>query len=416
MRTSARIGVLLLATITLGVGAVARGDGDAAASQPAGFTEAICTVWAQKVEKTINAGSGRYLDDSFDFDRLWAESTKGIDMPASYFRGLYLGMYQGKLGSRMVAQFKLFKGQYKFCAIRPLADGSMIAVFRKYSQGVNYHTFFLSVDKDNKVAITDLRFLYGGDNYSDAIRSLAQTMAGVFAAAKPDDAKKIMADLDTFYKQLGAGRYKEALVAYAKLPDDVKRDRDIQLFRIQALQATDEKAYLKAMTDFQKFFPGDYSKDWMSFHLYLDQKKYDEALAVVDALEAQVGKDAYLPCLRAEVYMEQQQYDKAKEFLAQAIQQESDFGAAYRLQFDIALKEKNFAAAAAALPLMDKYANGLPEDVKRSPACAAFLKSPEYKTYLENKDSILSLTPASAPTTTTAPAEPPADPPTPPEE
>lgn len=283
-------------------------------------------------------------------------------------------------------------GSYDF--LRSLnVDKSQRVLFRLLLEngGVNYHEFLVARTADGTVRAVDYYTAAQGELVTEMIRRNFLPEANL---AKEDEANlaetdkahitggPLMLRMINYFHQ---GEYSKALKTYDAMPDVLQREKVVLLPRIAAAQQLGGDEYRAALADLQKFHPNDRCVDLLSIDAHLFNEDYDQALACIDKVDKSVGGDPYLHVLRAGVYVNQKKYDKANEAAEKAVAEEPQLISAYWTLINIALTEKKFDRVVELLNTIEREFTIEFADLTTIEDYAEFVKSPEYKAWIESR-------------------------------
>jgi len=114
---------------------------------------------------------------------------------------------------------------------------------------------------------------------------------------------------------------------------------------------------------------------------------YDAALRWIDIIDKEVGGDAFQDANRAFAYFKKGELDKAAEHAEAAMQREPTLQRVWEVKLDVAIMQKKWADAAAAMTALEtKFGIKFDEaKLRSSPAMAEFVETPEFKQWLANR-------------------------------
>lgn len=180
------------------------------------------------------------------------------------------------------------------------------------------------------------------------------------------------------------GKPAEALAVLRQRPAALRDDKLFLLFEIRLSQAIDEKAYLQSLAAIEKVYPNDSTLDLILLGGDYLKKDYASALRRLTSFEQELGGDAYLHYLRANVHVMQENWAAAKRSARAALADEPKLFAAYDTLMLIATTEKNDREIADILteietrfPAMDMH-----KAIQRDDSYAAFRQSPAYSDWV----------------------------------
>ncbi len=178
--------------------------------------------------------------------------------------------------------------------------------------------------------------------------------------------------------------FEQVLQLYRGLPESVQKNKMAFTLRLGAAQALRGEAQRQALADFRKFYPNDAAVDLLVFDGLVAEKSFDKALAAVDRIDKAVGGDPHLKVIRAKVLQKEGKSAEAKTMVEAAIAEEPTLKGAYYFLIDRALEAKDFAKTAKLLTTLETKCGERFKDLTKVSAYRAFVKSPEYKTWLKS--------------------------------
>lgn len=364
-------------------------------------TDDEVAAWAETLEKATAKGDAHTFASQIDWDVIMDKVMEGVDAPQKFREAFRKGMMDSiekpnTLVGIILAQVKR-GGTYNLLRAR-VKQKHKTALFRlalANGGGVNYHEFTLSRRPDGKVRATDMYVVFTGESIIETFRHLyvpaaARTSQGLFArlTGADQDLVKGSEKILELSELSAAGRNREVLEAFDKLPDPYKKNKTMMLLRLKAAQGLDEKSYSEAIDRYREAFPGDASVDVHSIDGFYLMKQYDKAFAAIDRLDTFVGGDPYLNVIRAGMYTETGKPEKALDAARAAVKGMPDTLSAYLTLLGVALKVDDHAATLKTLKLIDERFAVPFNDLSEVPEYARFVKSPqfdEWKAYLNKK-------------------------------
>jgi predicted negative regulator of RcsB-dependent stress response len=347
--------------------------------------------FAEQLIATIRERKTDQFDGLLDWETLSNKVTDGIDAPAAArnaFRdeirtgtnapsGIWNRLAtQVAQGGRLDMLHVRHKGQETFVLIRYILPDE---------GGVNYHEYPLKRAADGTIRATDLDIYAVGESLAQIYRrSYIQTTGalnrGVLArlAGQESDFAKHMDEYLAIVEANQAGDQAKVLKLYNALPVSVKKDRSLLTLRIFAAQKVDENEYMKAMNDFEEWFPNDVALLLITVDRDLLQKKYDHCQRSLDAMEKKVGGDPYVDVLRGGVHLAAEDTTAAKKDYERAFKRDPTLTVAAFARIGLALKEQDNATILKFLQELENKSGMAINDLRTLPAYADFIKSPEF--------------------------------------
>jgi hypothetical protein len=359
-------------------------------------TDEECRAFAAAIEDAVRMGDAAAFNALIDWDAALGAATAGIKAPEGSRKGFIqgvkrsMGQEQG-LVPQIVATVK-GGGSYKFLHVGA-KDKRKTALFRLVmpdSDGVNYHDFVLARSPDGKVRAADAYIFLSGELISRTMRRMyipaaAQDSHGLLDRLLGTE-QVFMKNFPKFQKmttEVRSGRPAEALKVFQEFPPELKKDKNILMVRLQAAQAVNDAEYSKAIEDLRAAHPDDACIDMISIDYYLLRKDYPQALACIDRLDKAVGGDPYVNVMRSGIHTDEKRYDLARRDAQEAIAEEPTLQDAYWNLMTISLQEHNFADTVAQLNQLEERFHIPFGDMTQLPVFAEFVKSPEYRAWME---------------------------------
>lgn len=290
------------------------------------------------------------------------------------------------IGGNMEADLKTFEEAH-FVRVQE-KDGQRRALIRftRADGAVNYMAF-ICTRTEGGMTWTDFFTYLTGEPASAASRRLLLPIA---AEMKKTMLQKLTSSESAMLKNIPAmqrglalirqQKPAEALEVFRKLPAELRKEKSILLLEMRAAQALDEKEYLQTLETIAKAFPNDATMDFVLFDGEIMRKDFPVALRRLASFEKELGGDAHLHFLRANVHIMQEDWAAAKRSARAALADEPTHFSSYDVLIQVSLNEKKYSEVADVLteietrfPAMDMH-KGIQDD----DAYADFRKSPAY--------------------------------------
>jgi hypothetical protein len=378
------------------------GESASRAAQQGPVTDAEVRQFATALERGVAAGDTSVFASEIDWNSIIDKSMAGVEAPQQFRDGFRKGA-KGSLekSNNMAAQIidqARKGGSYRLLRSR-LVDKHKTALFRlalPEGAGVNYHEFALERGADGNVRAADFFVFFSGETMSQTFRrgyvqAAAQQNRGLFSrlVGADQDYANSLPKLKEMGDLTRAGKNREALDVYDKLPAAVQKDKTFLLLRLQAAQQVDERTYSAAIERLRELYPKDPCVDILSIDGFALLKQYDKSIAAIDHLDKSLGGDPYLNILRAGVFLTANQPEKARDAAAAGVKGSPDMISCYWSLLTAYLRLADHAAALKTLKLIDQTFRLEFGDLTTVPEYAKFVKSPQYeewKRYLKNKN------------------------------
>ncbi len=336
-----------------------------------------------------------------DWDALIDKVTAGIEAPDEFVKGFREGAIRKARSDDsihgLIIKAVKESGSYSLLRVRDRGK-SKTALFRLAfadSGGVNYHEYELARKPDGSIRANDVYVFYSGENLSKTLRRLyipsaaAQNrgMIAKFLGSEADIVKGLPA-IQQMAEAIKAGRPKEALDLFEKLPASLQKDKTALLVYLSAAQSLDDTIHAGAIERIRKEFPDDPCVDLHSIDGFMFAKQYDRSQAAIDRVDKSLGGDPFLNVLRASVYVLQKQFDKARTAAETAVEKCPDMIDCYWTLLSVELGSANYPGVVNTLKKVDSHFSVEFNDLTTDPDFAGFVGSPqfrEWKTYLAGK-------------------------------
>jgi tetratricopeptide (TPR) repeat protein len=265
------------------------------------------------------------------------------------------------------------------------------ALFRIVSDaGVNYQEYVPEV-VDGQLKFVDIYVWMLGEKMSEVYGRLAEQ--GAIAEAAGQDGPPKFVQISTRMSQaVNAREFGEALRLYDLLTPEQQQTKMIQSLRVRSLLATDDRAYESALKDYANLFVGDATIHLILLDSYRDKKQHDRALKAIDQVDHALGGDPYLDVLRSSVQFDAGQTDDAIDSARRALDREPRLLRAADLLVTYALLREDFPAAKDVMLKMEQDMDFNFGDLTQNQVFAAFVKSPAYREFLEQRPTQTSST------------------------
>ena len=284
-------------------------------------------------------------------------------------------------------------GSYKVLRVHQ-ADGAPRILARfilANDAGINYHDLVLAKSTDGQLRIIDVYVFATGELLSTTFR---RGYLPIVANENPDQLsdweKSYTQNLPTIQqmaKQLEEGNAAESLATFDSLPDELKSDKNLLMYRVRAAQAVSDEQYAAALATLQATYPNDACTLLLSIDAHFLNGNFAEAIAAVDRLDQAVGGDPYLLVMRSGIYLEAGDVAQAKTSAVEAVVQDDSLIDAYWTLGSVSLMENDFDSTLRVLTtLEDKFGIEM-QDLNKVPAYADFVQSPQYQQWIGRNET-----------------------------
>ena len=346
--------------------------------------------FAKRIEALIAQKDGKAFDALVDVDSMLAQATRGLAVPPQNVEDFKKGFKRSFSLSKQIFGGLQDSGTYSFLRLRRV-DGRQQAVFRVNMEGgINYHEHILSPGP-NDLRIEDLYVFATGEHLSETLRRHA---LNAFAPSrgfvtkllgKDQEYLKNLDKIGAMKGHLDQREFQQGLAVFQSLPESLRKEKIFLILRLQLASGSgDEKAYAKAIEDFERAHPKDPALDLLSIDGFLLAKEYPKALACIDRLDKRVGGDPYLDVLRGNVHVEAGDQAKARECARRALKNDPGLQDALWTLVTVSLREKDWKETARLLGRIEKDFGAVIE-VESVPLYEEFTKTPEYAEWKRSK-------------------------------
>jgi len=252
------------------------------------ITKEEAVEFARQITKSIENEDPRFLNNAIDFDRI-AAKMKISSSDRKLLKDAWPRVQFGEQITNVVTK----GGLYSFMRAYE-KDGVQHLLFRLYQDGsLNYHDMELTRVK-GKCKIGDLYVYLSGENFSETLRSIFDTMF------EERDGDKWMQIAKKISVKVKSGEYAGAKELFATLPPN-----------IQSLQELETDELIAAMEKYKKSFPNEPNIPFLMINVYVLTGEYTKLREAIDELDKQLGTDPILDLHRGNSYLLE---DNKKEF------------------------------------------------------------------------------------------------------
>lgn len=330
----------------------------ASAAAFASVTDEEALRLAVKIESAHAAGDASGLSREFDLDafgNLVLQQPGYESLKADAFRNSV--KREGVTGDDLIDRLmgEIFRqtvpdGSYVRLRLREL-DGRKTALFRMLGNDgrYNYHEYAFARGQDGRVRIADVYIYSVGEWFSQSLGRM------LIAAVGPMEQRKSQAEVDAGLAQIRVlkdakplmdrGESKKFDAVVETLTPEMQREKFVIVMQIAA--ADGESRRLIAHADrLAEFYPDDPATLVMCSERYFIAERFDEALAMVEKLDAMVGGDPYLSAYRGEILFRLNRLSESRAAALAAHEADVSIDAAYATLANVAVQERDFDEAA----------------------------------------------------------------------
>jgi tetratricopeptide (TPR) repeat protein len=346
-----------------------------------------------KIEATLHEGEPSFLNKSLDMDGILARVMRGFTGAADLKETFGVALRRSFQFGEKICDTTGQTGSYRLLRIREF-QGRPSALFRLVGDdsGVVYHDLALTTDASGAVKIADVYVHNSGEWISETFRRGFLPMAD---SAQNDFLEKTEGTEKAFLQSLSevqgimllvkAGRASDALKMWAALPEPLRKDKNLLLMRLSLAAEVGGRELHAAIEDFTKMFPDEPALDLALLDVWTEQKKFDEAMTVIERIEKSLGGDPYLHVLRAGVLLKQDKFADAKRWAQKTVAEEPTLVDGPITLLTISLLEKDHAETARLLTVLETQFKLTMGDLTKAEQYEKFVKSKEYAAWLESR-------------------------------
>lgn len=305
--------------------------------EPNLITDEQAIEFSQTIEKSLSAGDLAPLIRGVNWSSLTDRVLAGIpEKDRERFDRRYLiRLFSGSDSLvQSVAQKVKAGGSYHFLRLRKLNDQTLVATFRLIDEfgGLDYHDLYLARRGENLVQIEDFYLYHFGETYSESLRrTLAPELylEGVkdFGMTLTENMQILIREntelLSELTKAYEANNIQRTLDLYDQLPEDLRRLKTIQFWRLKMAQGhPDPSVYMFVLADVRKCFENEAWVDFLSLDYFMNRGEFQNALICLDRIDSLVGGDPYLESFRCWAFLNLKNVEEAQKRLNAGLEKE----------------------------------------------------------------------------------------------
>ncbi|MDW8263664.1 MAG: hypothetical protein RMJ35_14135, partial [Phycisphaerales bacterium] len=220
------------------------------------------------------------MQDLANIDRLWSDEgffsrvTAKVDAPAEVRQKFLAGAGQN-LGRMVVEQLLRTRGKtggYKLLTIIKRPDGAR-AIFRVVGDnGLNYHEL-IGDTVDGAIRIVDIHVYLTGESFVQTLRRNYRAFAALQQNLPPP---QDFLELQQMQKMLAEQNFRGVMNHFDGLPDELKREKSLQLLRVLAALRLGEPDYSRARSEYAACFANDPTPDLLSIDALLAAGRFED--------------------------------------------------------------------------------------------------------------------------------------------
>ncbi len=346
-------------------------------------SEATLERIGAKIVAAFEARDAKAFEALIDYDALIRRILDGTDLPEEIAQGLKLGFKKTPLATNLLSQTEP-DTIVSVLRVRSRSKDSLIRLRLLPSEGVNYIDCIIE-GQGSRPRISDFYMYLGGETVSATMRrtllqalgaktpSLVERLLGKSRAAH---AAAYLGALKRIPTLLAGGDPEGAMAVYRALPETLRQDRTLLIWRTQIAAQLNDAEYLAALDAIRKQFPDDPRLDFLLLDGLILREKYDEAIRGIDRLQEAIGGDAYLTYLHGVMLHGKGETAASRAKAHQALREEPDLEAPIWHFIELALEDEDHAETILWLEKLE--ALGWELELEGVEVYAKFLRSKEY--------------------------------------
>jgi hypothetical protein len=257
---------------------------------------------AKKIESSVNQHNTGLLDNIFDQKRftrrVLAEARQPLNLTiAAAAKSAIMEIHWGQqvVGATEKGGSYLLVRQYE-------KEGHKHLLFRLYeaSSAINYHDFEL-VKTEEGIKAIDVYSYMSGEDLSKTLAQSLVLMQDKLPDMSPEDQQKI-SRIKRINELIQQGDYQQASEYYDDIPEDLKKQKPLQLIHIRVASKMSDSIYVAALNEYKSNFPQDPNLYLLMLDAYVMEKDYPAAINAVNHLDSIVGKDPFQDYYRGLLY------------------------------------------------------------------------------------------------------------------
>lgn len=353
-----------------------------------------CKAFAAALLKALESGDLSAYGRLFDYDTMLERAVGDIaDAPQSkkgFIRGVKKDLTDETGMPSMLHALIKEGGSIRLLRIHE-QDGQKRALIRLLPAkgGAMYFDYLLAKAFGNVRAV-DIFVYTSGEMLSATIR---QSFLPLAVEESKSLIQRLMGEEGEFMKNFDkimqmknailAKEYQKAWKSYEAMPAELRKNKTILTFALQASQNVGATEYQNVLDTYKASHPDDPCLDLMLIDYYFIKKEYDEAAASAIRVDKKLGGDAHMKTICARMLLAQDKDDEARKIAQEAIDLEGDFLPAYKILLGLSFKTKDFDESVRILDrLSEKFGNRY-RNLTKTPENAEFLASPQYREWKE---------------------------------
>lgn len=352
--------------------------------------ESAFTLAADRIVEGFNNRDTQPFDEAVDPDSILRRVFDGKFLGPTHNRGAEAAIRQvitQQVGHALIDRMPP-EARTKLLRLRvDSTEASALMRFQFGDEGNGYLDFFLALDPQGDVRIVDWKDHMTGLRYSESLRFLLAVTAPTptvfgqlidLATSRADTAEKIRLISDNYRK----GEFVSVVNNYLSLDENLRRESLLVTLAINSAKAAhDEAVHSKLLEDIAAHSGNDDSKGFVLLDYFIEQGRYEKALAITDRLIGMMGvDDAGLLAMKSVIFFSKEEYERAVAEAERAIRSDHEYEDGYWALLNAQVHLKHFQGAThTAKILEDRFEYDLSaENLLTLDGFAPFIESLEY--------------------------------------
>jgi hypothetical protein len=290
--------------------------------------------FANQIVAEFNQRNTVTFNEAFDVDAFMKEVFKDLNVKTEQKKAFKKGFaaQADKIGAKLI-EFIPEDRYIKLLRVT-VEEGGAKAVLRLDfgNNGTGYFEFIFKQLNDDRIKIIDWYDFGTGMKYSESVRQILiltlndlSLLSRVFNIVKGQ--KNILENLQALLRERQRGNYEKVCSLYNSLDHDLRRNKVLALFNLDAANLSDnQQLYKDALRNFVEYFGNDPTCSFLLVDHYYLEKKYSKAIDSIDTFIAFIGiEDAALLSIKASVMLEQNRANQSVLFAEKGIRTEAEY-------------------------------------------------------------------------------------------
>jgi hypothetical protein len=258
---------------------------------------------------------------------------------------------------------------YSYQFVSSFSEGDKTSmVFRLQSEGgLDYHEYTL-VKEEGNYRIIDLYMFYDGTRLSEQIAELYQVLSEtmlpeIYKKKNAKDTKQHLQAEKKMLNNLAGEDFSKATKQWQKLDIKLRNKKSILLYALRAASYTDATLTKQIFDKINVLYPETEGAKLIVLEGLFIQKEYNQTLKYIDQLDEAVHTDPYLNYLRASVYKNMQETERAEWLLNKCIVDLPRSEAGYFSLLELYLESERYTDATSILTQITENLGFLKDDL-----------------------------------------------------